>query len=52
VPAYTLAPGVDTENSACLLPRAPLAAATAYTAHLTATVDGRAYERTWTFVTL
>jgi tetratricopeptide (TPR) repeat protein len=51
VPAYTLSPGVDTENSACLLPRAPLAPATAYTAHLTATVDGRADERTWTFVT-
>jgi cytochrome c-type biogenesis protein CcmH/NrfG len=52
VPAYTLSPGVDTENSACLLPRAPLAPATAYTAHLTAVVDGRAYERTWTFVTV
>ncbi len=51
VPAYTLSPGAGNENSACLLSRAPLAPATAYTAHLTATVDGRAYERTWTFVT-
>jgi len=51
VAAYTLSPGSANENSASLLAHGPLRPATAYTAHLTATVDGRAYERTWTFTT-
>jgi Flp pilus assembly protein TadD len=51
VPAYTLSPGADNENSASLLPRSPLKAANLYTAQITATVDGHAYERTWSFRT-
>jgi Flp pilus assembly protein TadD len=51
VPAYTLSPGADNENSASLLPRGPLKPASLYTAQITATVDGRAYERTWSFRT-
>jgi hypothetical protein len=51
VPAYELSPSSANENSASLLPHGPLHAATAYTAHVTATVDGRPYDRTWHFVT-
>ena len=49
--AYPLAPAFSTENSASLLPAAPLRTATTYTAHIAATVDGRAYDKTWTFTT-
>jgi Flp pilus assembly protein TadD len=51
VPAYTLSPGADNENSASLLPHGPLKPASLYTAQITATVAGRAYERTWSFHT-
>ena len=51
VAAYTLSPGSGNENSASLLAHGPLKAATVYTVHLTAVVDGRPYDRTWTFVT-
>ena len=51
VAAYTLSPGSGNENSASLLAHGPLKAATVYTAHLSAVVDGRPYDRTWTFVT-
>jgi tetratricopeptide (TPR) repeat protein len=52
VPAYTLSPGPTDENSATLLPHGPLTAASRYTAHITATVNGRTYDRTWTFSTM
>ncbi|HEX6492818.1 MAG TPA: CAP domain-containing protein, partial [Candidatus Dormibacteraeota bacterium] len=48
VAAYTLSPGSEDENSASLLAHGPLKAATQYTVHLTALVDGRPYDRTWT----
>ena len=48
---YLLAPSPSTENSASLLPAAPLRPATTYTAHIVATVDGRAYDQTWSFTT-
>ncbi len=47
--AYLLAPSGSTENSASLLPVAPLVAGAIYTARILATVNGRAYSRTWTF---
>ena len=49
--AYVLPPSTDTENSASLLPAAPLKPATTYTAHITGTVDGRGYDRSWSFTT-
>jgi hypothetical protein len=49
--AYTLPPGPDTENSSSLLTKAPLLAHTRYTAHITATVDGKPFDRTWSFTT-
>ncbi len=52
VPAYTLSPSALNENSATLLAKAPLKGGSTYTAHLTATIDGRAYDRTWTFRTM
>ena len=48
---YLLAPSSSTENSASLLPAAPLQRATAYTAHIVATVDGQRYDQTWSFTT-
>ena len=47
--AYVLAPSGSTENSASLLPVSPLVAGAAYTARISATVNGSAYSRTWTF---
>lgn len=49
--AYVLSPSTETENSASLLPAAPLKPATTYTAHIIGTVAGRAYDRTWSFTT-
>jgi tetratricopeptide (TPR) repeat protein len=49
--AYQLSPGGETENSASLLPVVPLRAATAYTAHIVATVNGTVYDHTWSFTT-
>jgi tetratricopeptide (TPR) repeat protein len=46
---FTLAPSDETENSASLLPGAPLVAGATYTAHIVGTVDGAAYQRTWSF---
>jgi hypothetical protein len=51
VAAYTLSPGSANENSASLIAHGPLRAGTVYTAHLGAIVDGRPYDRTWTFTT-
>ncbi len=47
--AYLLAPSAATENSASLLPVAPLVPGAVYTARITATVDGSPYTRSWTF---
>ena len=47
--AYVLSPSGATENSASLLPVAPLVAGAVYTARISATVNGAAYVRTWTF---
>ena len=47
--AYVLPPSGSTENSASLLPVAPLIAGAVYTARISATVNGSAYARTWTF---
>jgi hypothetical protein len=47
--AYVLSPAGSTENSASLLPVAPLVAGAVYTARISATVNGAAYTRTWTF---
>jgi tetratricopeptide (TPR) repeat protein len=47
--AYVLAPSSSTENSASLLPVAPLVPGDTYTARIAATVGGVAYARTWTF---
>ncbi|MGH7685694.1 MAG: CAP domain-containing protein [Candidatus Dormibacteria bacterium] len=49
--SYLLSPSTQTENSASLLPAAPLRPATTYTAHITGTVDGSSYDRTWSFTT-
>ena len=49
--AYLLDPSGSTENSASLLPVVPLMPSTTYTAHISATVDGAAYDRVWTFST-
>ena len=49
LPAYLLAPSRDTENSASLLPTPPLRPGARYTAHIVATVDGRRYDRSWSF---
>jgi len=46
---FTLPPGDSTENSASLLPGAPLQVGARYTAHIVATVDGASYDRTWSF---
>lgn len=46
---FTLPPGDSTENSASLLPGAPLVAGAKYTVHIVATVDGADYNRTWSF---
>ena len=43
------APSDATENSAFLLPGAPLTAGARYTAHIVATVDGSAYDSVWSF---
>jgi tetratricopeptide (TPR) repeat protein len=42
-------PSDATENSAFLLPTAPLSAGVRYTAHIVAVVDGAAYDSTWSF---
>ena len=47
--AYVLSPSASTENSASLLPVAPLIAGAVYTGRISATVNGSAYTRTWTF---
>jgi tetratricopeptide (TPR) repeat protein len=47
--AYLLAPSASTENSASLLPVAPLVPVGVYTARISATVNGSAYVRSWTF---
>ncbi len=47
--AYVLSPSGSTENSASLLPVAPLIAGAVYTARISATVNGAAYVRSWTF---
>jgi uncharacterized protein YkwD len=47
--AYVLSPSGATESSASLLPVAPLVAGAVYTARISATVNGAAYVRTWTF---
>jgi tetratricopeptide (TPR) repeat protein len=44
-----LPPSDSTENSAALLPAAPLTAGTTYAAHIVAVVDGAAYDTTWKF---
>ena len=49
--AYVLSPSSSTENSASLLPAAPLQRNTVYTAHVVATVDGARYDTTWSFTT-
>jgi len=46
---FTLPPSDQTENSASLLPGAPLVAGARYTAHIVATVAGTSYDRTWSF---
>jgi len=46
---FLLPPADETENSASLLPGAPLVAGATYTAHVVATVDGAAYDRSWSF---
>lgn len=47
--AYVLSPSQSTENSASLLPVAPLEPGDVYTARIAATVDGLPYARSWTF---
>lgn len=42
-------PSESTENSAFLLPAAPLAAGARYVAHIVAVVDGAPYVSTWSF---
>jgi len=42
-------PSDTTENSAFLLPAAPLIAGVRYTAHIVAVVDGASYDSTWSF---
>lgn len=49
--SYLLSPSPSTENSAALIPVAPLKTGATYTARIAATVDGRAWARTWTFTT-
>jgi hypothetical protein len=46
---FLLPPSDETENSASLLPGAPLVAGATYTAHIVTTVAGAAYDHTWTF---
>lgn len=48
---YAGTPSGSTENSAWLLPHAALAPNATYTAHIVATVDGQAFDRSWTFST-
>ena len=48
---YLLPPSAATENSASLLPAAPLKAGTTYSAHVVALVNGRRFDRTWSFTT-
>jgi uncharacterized protein YkwD len=47
--AYLLAPSASTENSASLLPVAPLVPGAVYTARISATVNGSLYVRSWSF---
>jgi uncharacterized protein YkwD len=49
--AYSAAPSASTENSAWLLPKAPLMANATYTAHIVATIGSRRYDRSWSFRT-
>lgn len=49
--AYLLAPSSSTENSASLLPAAPLRPSTTYTARIVAGVNGQPYDQTWSFTT-
>jgi tetratricopeptide (TPR) repeat protein len=50
-PGYVIGPSVLSENSATLLPAAPLQAKTVYTATLSAVVNGAAQTWTWSFTT-
>jgi hypothetical protein len=47
--AAVLAPSDATENSAAMVPTAPLTAGARYTAHVVAVVDGAPYDSTWGF---
>lgn len=49
--AYVMPPSQASENSAWLVPAVPLHAATAYTAHFAGVLDGRSFDRTWSFTT-
>ena len=51
VVAYLLPPSAATENSASLLPAAPLSPGATYSAHVVAVVNGRRFDRTWSFTT-
>lgn len=51
VDAYVLQPSQSTENSGSLIAAVPLHAATRYTAHFVGTLNGRAYDQTWSFTT-
>ena len=51
VAAYQLVPSAATENSASLLPVAPLARGATYTAHVVASDAGHGYDETWSFTT-
>jgi len=49
--AYVLAPSSETENSASLLPAAPLAPRTTYVATIAAVINGVPFTRRWSFTT-
>jgi uncharacterized protein YkwD len=51
LPAYSGPPSGADENSAWLLPQAPLSPGATYTAHISALVDWVAFDRTWSFTT-
>ena len=47
---HLISPSVESENSAAVLAMQPLRPGAQYTATVTATVDGRAYSRSWGFI--
>jgi cytochrome c-type biogenesis protein CcmH/NrfG len=51
LPGYTGAPTPDAEKTAWVLPQAPLKPHTTYTAHFTGTLEGVAYDKSWSFTT-